>query len=60
VAEKTTYATRVTAKKASMIHPTDSDDGEKLDEDEDLKVLAVKDDPQFTLAVTRGYLVLFE
>ena len=35
-----------------MIHPTDSDEGQG-DDDED-RALAVKDDPQFTLAVTRG------
>jgi hypothetical protein len=36
-----------------MIHPADSDsDGEK--EEEMDKAVAVKDDPQFTIAVTRG------
>lgn len=55
VAEKTTYTTRVNAKKASMIHPTDSDEGGELSDEDELKALAVKDDPQFTLAVTRGY-----
>lgn len=37
-----------------MIHPEDSDgDGDRSDED-DGRAVAVKNDPQFTLAVTRG------
>lgn len=53
VHEKTTYATRINFKTASMIRPADSDEeGEKSDED-DGKAVAVKDDPQFTLSVTR-------
>lgn len=35
-----------------MIHPADSEEEEK-EEDSD-KAVAVKDDPQFTIAVTRG------
>lgn len=51
VHEKTTYASKVNFKTASMIKPTDSDD-EEGEEDSD-KAVAVKDDPQFTIAVTR-------
>jgi len=51
VHEKTTYATRVNFKTAQMIHPESSEE-EKEDSDED-GALNVKDDPQFTLAVTR-------
>ncbi|XP_052282892.1 cilia- and flagella-associated protein 100-like isoform X3 [Dreissena polymorpha] len=51
VHEKTTYAAKVNFKTAQMIKPTDSDD-EKEEEDTD-KAVAVKDDPQFTIAVTR-------
>lgn len=53
VHEKTTYATRVNFKTAKMIHPEPSDE-EKDDSDDDGHVVNVKDDPQFTLAVTRG------
>ena len=49
--EKTTYASKVNFKTASMIKPADSD--EEKEEDSD-KAVAVKDDPQFTIAVTRG------
>ncbi|KAL4227041.1 hypothetical protein ACF0H5_015017 [Mactra antiquata] len=51
VHEKTTYASKVNFKTAQMIKPTDSDE-EKDEEDTD-KAVAVKDDPQFTIAVTR-------
>lgn len=52
VHEKTTYASKVNFRTASMIRPADSDeDGEAEDSD---KAVAVKDDPQFTIAVTRG------
>lgn len=51
VHEKTTYASKVNFKTASMIKPTDSDDEEG--EEESDKAVAVKDDPQFTIAVTR-------
>ena len=37
-----------------MIHPADSDEDKQQSDDDDGKALAVKDDPQFTLAVTRG------
>ena len=36
-----------------MIHPAESDDEDEKEEDTD-KAVAVKDDPQFTIAVTRG------
>lgn len=51
VHEKTTYASKVNFKTAQMIKPTDSD--EEKDEEESDKAVAVKDDPQFTIAVTR-------
>lgn len=51
VHEKTTYASKVNFKTAQMIKPTDSD--EEKDEEETDKAVAVKDDPQFTIAVTR-------
>ncbi|WAR25891.1 CP100-like protein [Mya arenaria] len=51
VHEKTTYASKVNFKTAQMIKPTDSDD--EKDEEETDKAVAVKDDPQFTIAVTR-------
>lgn len=54
VHEKTTYASKVNFKTAQMIKPMDSDE-EKDDEETD-KAVAVKDDPQFTIAVTRGML----
>ena len=38
-----------------MIHPMESDDEDEDQSDEDDgKAVAVKDDPQFTLAVTKG------
>lgn len=40
-----------------MIRPADSDEEEKKEEEDDGKTVAVKDDPQFTLAVTRGQLI---
>lgn len=52
VHEKTTYASKVNFRTTAMIHPADSD-SEKEEEDSD-KAVAVKDDPQFTIAVTRG------
>jgi len=52
VHEKTTYASKVNFKTAQMIKPSDSDE-EKEEGDTD-KAVAVKDDPQFTIAVTRG------
>ncbi|XP_077981560.1 cilia- and flagella-associated protein 100-like [Glandiceps talaboti] len=55
VHEKTTYASRVNAKRASMRKPMgESDDDLDLEDEKDTdKAVAVKDDPQFTLAVTR-------
>ena len=53
VHEKSTYASRVNFRTASMIHPAESDDEDEKEEDTD-KAVAVKDDPQFTIAVTRG------
>ncbi|KAL8558193.1 hypothetical protein ACOMHN_036282 [Nucella lapillus] len=52
VHEKTTYASRVNFRTTSMIHPADSEDEEEEEEETD-KAVAVKDDPQFTIAVTR-------
>lgn len=57
VHEKTTYASKVNFKTAEMIKPTDSDEEEK--EEETDKAVAVKDDPQFTIAVTRGNFTAF-
>ena len=37
-----------------MIHPADSESEEEEDND---KAVAVKDDPQFTIAVTRGVFI---
>jgi MarR-like DNA-binding transcriptional regulator SgrR of sgrS sRNA len=53
VHEKTTYASRVNFRTASMIRPADSDEERQMSDDDEEKALAVKDDPQFTLAVTR-------
>ena len=53
--EKTTYATRVNFKTASMIRPADSDDEQSQSDEDDGRAVAVKEDPQFTLAVTRGW-----
>ncbi|GFO44040.1 coiled-coil domain-containing protein 37-like isoform x1, partial [Plakobranchus ocellatus] len=50
VHEKTTYASRVNFRTAAMIHPAES---ESEEEEESDKAVAVKDDPQFTIAVTR-------
>jgi len=52
VHQKSTYASRVNFRTASMIHPAESDDEEEKEEEMD-KAVAVKDDPQFTIAVTR-------
>ncbi|CAH1266360.1 cilia- and flagella-associated protein 100-like isoform X3 [Branchiostoma lanceolatum] len=53
VHEKTTYATRVNAKTASMRKAViESSDSEDEREDED-KAVAVKEDPSWTIAVTR-------
>lgn len=50
VHEKTTYASRVNFRTAAMIHPAESESEEEEDNE---KAVAVKDDPQFTIAVTR-------
>ena len=52
VHEKTTYSSKVNFRTAAMIRPADSDD-EKDNEDPD-KTVSVKDDPQYTIRVTRG------
>ena len=39
-----------------MIRPADSDEEKDKEEEDDGKTVAVKDDPQFTLTVTRGQL----
>ncbi|XP_071960569.1 cilia- and flagella-associated protein 100-like isoform X2 [Antedon mediterranea] len=55
VHEKTTYASRINAKTSSMRNPVAEDDGLSDDEnaENDDKAVAVKDDPTYTLAVTR-------
>ncbi|CAL1543352.1 unnamed protein product [Lymnaea stagnalis] len=50
VHEKTTYNSRVCFRPASMIQPPES---ESEEEEEGDKTVAVKDDPQFTIAITR-------
>lgn len=54
VHEKMTYAAKVNHKTREMIRPADSDE-EKVVDDDPLadKTVAVKDDPQFVIAVTR-------
>ena len=37
-----------------MIRPADSDEETQQSDEDDGRAVAVKDDPQFTLAVTRG------
>lgn len=51
VHEKTTQATRINFKTAKMIKPIESDDEQDQDDEE---IVPVKEDPEFTLAVTRG------
>lgn len=41
-----------------MIKPADSDEEKEEEEDSD-KAVAVKDDPQFTIAVTRGSIKIY-
>lgn len=56
VHEKTTYASRVNAKTAAMRKIADEDEDEFVEEEKKKEkdgVIAVKDDPQFTLAITR-------
>lgn len=55
--EKTTYTSRVNAKTAAMRKIADEGDDEFVEEEKKKEkdgVIAVKDDPQFTLAITRG------
>ena len=54
VHEKTTYLTRMNTKTTGMIHPMESEEDEERSEEDDGRTVAVKDDPQFTLAVTKG------
>ncbi|XP_020619438.1 cilia- and flagella-associated protein 100-like [Orbicella faveolata] len=56
VHEKTTYTSRVNAKTAAMRKIADEGDDEFVEEEKKKEkdgVIAVKDDPQFTLAITR-------
>lgn len=56
VHEKMTYAAKVNHKTRQMIRPTDSDDELAALEDSpggDKAAVAVKEDPQFVIAVTR-------
>uniref|UniRef100_A0A2C9KZP0 DUF4200 domain-containing protein n=1 Tax=Biomphalaria glabrata TaxID=6526 RepID=A0A2C9KZP0_BIOGL len=50
VHEKTTYTSRICFRPASMIQPPETDSEDEEDAD---KTVAVKDDPQFTIAITR-------
>jgi len=56
VHEKTTYLTRMNAKTTGMIHPmeSESEEEEERSDEDDSHTVAVRDDPQFTLAVTKG------
>lgn len=57
VHEKMTYAAKVNHKTRSMIRPADSDDEQAATEEfpgAEKAALAVKEDPQFVIAVTRG------
>lgn len=57
VHEKTTYTSRVNAKTAAMRKIGGESEDEFFEEEikkEKDGVIAVKDDPQFTLAITRG------
>lgn len=56
VHEKTTYTSRVNAKTAEMRKIGQASDDEIVEEEKKDKdgAIAVKDDPQFTLAITRG------
>lgn len=51
VHEKTTYNSRINYRNSAMIQPKPSDDEAEQESD---NAVAVKDDPQFTIAVTRG------
>lgn len=55
--EKTTYTSRVNTKTAAMRKIADDSEDEFVEEEKKKEkdgVIAVKDDPQFTLAITRG------
>ena len=57
VHEKTTYTSRVNAKTAAMRKIADESEDELIEEEKKEEkdgVIAVKGDPQFTLAITRG------
>ena len=55
VHEKTTYSSRVNAKTAAMRKIGEESDDEEVEEKKDKDgAIAVKDDPQFTLAITKG------
>ena len=57
VHEKTTYTSRVNTKTAAMRKIADGSEDEFVEEEKKKEkdgVIAVKDDPQFTLAITRG------
>lgn len=54
VHEKTTYTTRINAKTSAMIRPADVFEEKECLEEDDGKAMTVKDDPDFTLSVTRG------
>lgn len=60
VHEKMTYATKINHKTREMIRPAESEE-DKSDEDDITggdKAVAVKEDPQFVIAVTKGKLYL--
>ena len=57
VHEKTTYTSRVNTKTTAMRKIADDSEDEFVEEEKKKEkdgVIAVKDDPQFTLAITRG------
>ncbi|CAG5132378.1 unnamed protein product, partial [Candidula unifasciata] len=51
VHEKTTYASRINFRPVSLICPPESESEEEEDTE---KAVAVKEDPQFTIAISRG------
>ena len=61
--EKTTYTSRVNAKTAAMRKIGDDSEDDFVEEEKKKDkdgVIAVKDDPQFTLAITRGRFLVFD
>ena len=61
--EKTTYTSRVNAKTAAMRKIGDDNEDDFVEEEKKKDkdgVIAVKDDPQFTLAITRGRFLVFD